>query len=692
MSRSTKTSSAGDRSRGDDGSDDESASEIEDEKELPLSTTHRTESGPSRLSASSQNSKGHEPHRVPGISSPEQKKPSAKREKRGDSKRAARNAAEAAKGAWEDIQEILSQAFQNGGEFDRAIVKAREREEKRKIKHLCSIEELLKGERDYAERMQFLTTPALMPGLNRDMRLKLGFSDLSTISKLSRQIVDTISGSGSMALCSDAKNRPGYAFDRYFAQMLGVYKNYCINQPNAAKFVKMLRKKDKSLFSTYDRVVLQNQRVEGVPKLPPRMLGTQLLAALMQPVQRCMRYAMLLKRIYETLPKSSRSMNDAEHSSMESTSKRQAADVAVEQTSVAVMSEARCLERAISKIEVLCERIDCDMCQPKLQQLYASIEAHRPHTMQVTRKPILCHRAFMYEVRVMLILFTDALTVVQVSDCETDVKRVLKFMDFKTNDDVKLLPLHDGVSCRIIVKGHSDRFTVSFEREFESVVESVDVHRRFMKLMDDALSGKSTNLSSVLFDDTLTINVPRFEEDENGVVWYECHIVPSALLKGVRKREAYIQTFANERVSKRQALDKAVESSTSTMTSSGSEARGWTTFVRFKQCKELMADIRQHTKLINAPSFDDSNSSSVTWLGASALSNARLRKDRLGDFLDACARHPVVRTFDTFKTLVNKLSSHASKRRIRKALSAVVVPSSIAEKEESPSGAVVISV
>lgn len=195
-----------------------------------------------------------------------------------------------------------------------------------------AVKELVDTERAHALRMRFVID-VLRPLLTTDERRDLGLVDLETLVPLSERIASI-----------DTKI-PGQLFCRFYAESIKMYRNYCVNQPVAASLVKRWIKKRPNMFKDYETRVFGSEK-----DLPPRMYGTNLLSALMQPVQRVMRYGMLLKAILKSEPRG----EEREH-----------------------------LKRAIEKIESTCKEIDSQMQRPRLERLYASIEELRPGTQSL---------------------------------------------------------------------------------------------------------------------------------------------------------------------------------------------------------------------------------------------------------------------------------------------------------------------
>eukprot|EP00939_MAST-03C_sp_MAST-3C-sp1_P004150 g4150.t1 len=510
--------------------------------------------------------------------------------------------------------------------------KLRKKELRRQQKYKFAVDELVRGEDEYINRMEFLCRRALLPKLDEEKRKSLGFVDLGSICVLGKQIVDTLRG-GPSSVDVTAEGRPGYAFDRYFAHTLTVYRDYCIQQPQAAKLVKKWQSNDSSLFSNYDQIVVQGKGSDELAesKLPTRMFGTTLLAALMQPVQRCMRYSMLLKRILDASPPDSRATTSDE-------------------------KEIAHLTSAIAKIKRLCALIDMRMEQPKLAHLYVEIEKKRPGTMSANRRALMCRKVSLYGREVECVIFSDAFAVLRMTDCETEVDEVVKFVDFSsTKSSLYLLSLHDSISCRVIKRGRFDRFTLSFSRYSMSKGECADALREFLTTVNKVVKSESAassmrvsmDLAEAVKEDEWFINVPRFEK-HNGVYYYDVHVVPSQVAVATIARERYVQDRAR-------GVSETISSSNAKEKSPTLRAHGWMKKVRFREIQELIHAIRDNRKdIVDPPTFDDSRSKLFSIRGESGKYNARQRKDRIGDFLDACGRHKQVKRLKAFVDLVLK--------------------------------------
>ena len=448
------------------------------------------------------------------------------------------------------------------------------RAEMRKKRDLA-VKELVETERSHALRMKFVID-VLRPLLTKDQRTKLGLVDLATLVPLSERIASI-----------DTKV-PGQLFDRFYAESIKMYRDYCVQQPVAASLVKKWIKKRPNMFKDYET------RVFGAEKdLPPRMYGTNLLSALMQPVQRVMRYGMLLKAILK-----------AEHR----------------------REERNNLKRAIEKIESTCKEIDSQMQRPRLERLYASIEELRPGTIRPKRSPLLVHNCILYGESVCIILFNDLVVLGKISDCETILHRVVRYVPFKL---CRLMALHDDVSLRVLTE--TDRFTLNFEEEVE--------REKFLKSCRENVSDDIESITDLYKHDTFEINtiqIPRYDTDAKGTFYYEIHIVPRGTIVREYERECQIRGIILNTLTERTLSGR--------MSSSG---HGWITYIRFNQVKQF---IRTLGGVSDAPRYEGR----LTTFSSNASVVARVRKHRVSDFLDACASHDKVRNMSSFRELIRK--------------------------------------
>jgi len=477
------------------------------------------------------------------------------------------NAAHVAYEAWYDVSKL----------YESIHVEIQEKRKKMKIKRDLAVKELVETERAYALRMKFVLK-VLQPLLTKTQRIKLGLVELESLVPLSERIaaIDT--------------NIPGELFRRFYANSIKMYRNYCVNQPVAASLVKSWIKKTPKIFQDYET------RVFGPEKdLPPRIYGTNLLSALMQPVQRVMRYGMLLKAILKSETRG---------------------------------EEKLCLGESIAMIEFTCKQIDTQMQRPRLERLYASIEELRPGTLRPKRAPLLVHRCTLYEMQnIFMILFSDLVVLAKLSECETIVRRVLRYVPYSK---FRVVTLHDNVSVRVVT--NQERFTLSFDSDEDRekfVVACCDVVVDVEKI-SDIFKPESFEIN--------TIQVPRYQADRSGTYWYELHVIPRGCVVREYERVRHIRGV--------------ILNNTTSRGSNGSfsSSTGWTSYVRFNQIKSFVHVIGTSS---STPRYEGKL---ITPFSSDASRVARERKNRIGDFLDSCASSTNVRNTVEFRELIQKRS------------------------------------